>query len=302
MSQSVTHPAGSICHPSIRLHTRVSGRVGRGRVDLKADGAKMTDANHQDLILDQFTRQATVFSTAPAITDEEPLGMIVRAARPSLVDRLLDVACGPGLVVCAFAPHVREGIGIDMTPAMLERARQLAEDKGLSNVGWRQGDVYSLPYDDASFTIVTTRFSCHHFLDPAAVLREMVQVCAPGGRVVVVDDYASEDPAKAAMCQDCSPGRSRTRATISRSSRCSGLRRRMTTSASRSGSTGMTSTMPIRWRSSRLHAPPDDHPGAVRPVRGGSIAGVDRCQRSHEPRLLRRAVRLRHRCAVRGNR
>jgi len=158
----------------------------------------MTDANHQDLILDQFTRQATVFSTAPAITDEEPLGMIVRAARPSLVDRLLDVACGPGLVVCAFAPHVREAIGIDMTPAMLGRAGQLAEDKGLSNVGWRQGDVYSLPYDDASFTVVTTRFSCHHFLEPAAVLREMVRVCAPGGRVVVVDDYASEDPAKAA--------------------------------------------------------------------------------------------------------
>src|SRR4029077_13275245 len=150
------------------------------------------------LILDQFTRQATVFSTAPTITDEEALGMIIRAGRPSPGDRLLDVACGPGLVVCAFAPHVREATGIDMTPAMLERARQLAAAKGVSNVTWGQGDVYSLPYDDASFTIVTTRFSCHHFLDPAAVLREMVRVCAPGGRIVVVDDYASEDPAKAA--------------------------------------------------------------------------------------------------------
>jgi SAM-dependent methyltransferase len=58
--------------------------------------------------------------------------------------------------------------------------------------------VYSLPYEDASFTIVTTRFSCHHFLDPVAVLREMVRVCAPEGRVIVVDDYASEDPSKAA--------------------------------------------------------------------------------------------------------
>jgi ubiquinone/menaquinone biosynthesis C-methylase UbiE len=158
----------------------------------------MTDANHQELILDQFTRQATVFSTAPAITDEEALGMIIRAARPTPGDRLLDVACGPGLVVCAFAPHVREATGIDMTPAMLERARKLAADKGAANVTWRQGDVYSLPYADGSFTIVTTRFSCHHFLDPAAVLREMVRVCAPGGRIVVVDDYASEDPTKAA--------------------------------------------------------------------------------------------------------
>jgi len=158
----------------------------------------VTDATHQDLILDQFTRQATVFSTAPAITDEEALTMIVEAARPTSDDRLLDVACGPGLVVCAFASHVRKATGIDVTPAMLERARKLAADKGLTNVAWQHGDVYSLPYDDASFTIVTTRFSFHHFLDPAAVLQEMVRVCAPGGRIVVVDDYASADPAKAA--------------------------------------------------------------------------------------------------------
>jgi ubiquinone/menaquinone biosynthesis C-methylase UbiE len=159
----------------------------------------MTDATHQDLILDQFTRQATVFSTAPTITDEDALRMIVQAARPTPDDRLLDIACGPGLVVCAFAPHVREATGIDVTPAMLERARNLAAQKGLTNIVWRQGDVYSLPYEDAGFTIVTTRFSFHHFLDPAAVLREMMRVCAPGGRVIVVDDYASEDPAKAAV-------------------------------------------------------------------------------------------------------
>src|ERR1700756_134901 len=158
----------------------------------------MTDATHQDLILDQFTRQATVFSTAPAISDEDALRMIVEAARPTPDDRLLDVACGPGLVVCAFAPHVREATGIDVTPAMLERARKLAAEKGFTNIVWRRGDVYSLPYDDASFTIVTTRFSCHHFLDPAAVVREMVRVCTPGGRIIVVDDYASEDPSKAA--------------------------------------------------------------------------------------------------------
>jgi SAM-dependent methyltransferase len=158
----------------------------------------MSETNHQGLILDQFTRQATVFSTAPTITDEDALKMIVEAARPRSDDRLLDVACGPGLVVCAFAPHVREATGIDMTPAMLERARKLASDKGLTNIAWRQGDVYSLPYDDASFTIVTTRFSCHHFLNPAAVVREMVRVCTPGGRVIVVDDYSSEDPKKAA--------------------------------------------------------------------------------------------------------
>jgi ubiquinone/menaquinone biosynthesis C-methylase UbiE len=157
----------------------------------------MSDTAHQDLILDQFTRQATPFSTADTITDANALRMIVAAATPGPGDTVLDVACGGGIIVCAFAPEVKHATGIDMTPAMLDRARQLAAEKGLANVSWDQGDVGSLPYADGAFDIVVTRFSMHHFLDPIGVLREMVRVCAPGGRVVVVDMYASENPAKA---------------------------------------------------------------------------------------------------------
>jgi SAM-dependent methyltransferase len=131
-------------------------------------------------------------------TDEDALRMIVEAARPGTGDTVLDVACGGGIVVCAFAPHVRQATGIDVAPAMLERARALAAEKRVSNVSWRQGDVNALPYGDESFTIVVTRFAFHHLLDPLAVLREMVRVCAPEGRIVVVDTCASEDPAKAA--------------------------------------------------------------------------------------------------------
>ena len=158
----------------------------------------MTRASHQGLILDQFTRQAALFSTAAPITNADALRMIVEAARPGPDDTVLDVACGGGIVVCAFAPHVRRATGIDVTPAMLEQAQRLAAEKGLANVEWRQGDVKALPFEDGSFTIVVTRFSVHHFADPAGVLREMTRVCAPGGRLVVVDMYASEDPAKAA--------------------------------------------------------------------------------------------------------
>jgi SAM-dependent methyltransferase len=158
----------------------------------------MTDASHQGLILDQFTRQATLFSTAAAIANEDALRMVVEAARPGPDDTLLDLACGGGIVVCAFAPHVRQATGIDVTPAMLTQAHTLATEKGLTNVEWRQGDVNSLPFEGGSFTIVVTRFSVHHFPDPAAVLREMARICAPGGCIVVVDMYASEDPAKAA--------------------------------------------------------------------------------------------------------
>jgi ubiquinone/menaquinone biosynthesis C-methylase UbiE len=158
----------------------------------------MSNTTHKDLILDQFTRQATPFSTAGTITDESALRMVIEAAAPRPTDKLLDVACGGGIVVCAFAPHVRHATGIDMTPAMLERAHHLVMEKGISNVTWDRGDVTALPYADGTFDIVVTRFSMHHFLDPLGVLREMVRVCAPGGRVVVVDMYASDDPEKAA--------------------------------------------------------------------------------------------------------
>ena len=158
----------------------------------------MNDTTHQQRILDQFTRQATPFSTANTITDANALRMIVDAAAPKQGDTALDVACGGGLVVCALAPHVRHATGIDMTPAMLDRARQLATEKRTGNVTWDRGDVGRLPYGDGTFDIVVTRFSMHHFLDPLHVLREMVRVCAPDGRVVVIDMYASDDPAKAA--------------------------------------------------------------------------------------------------------
>lgn len=158
----------------------------------------MTAASHRDLILDQFTRQAVPFSNAKTIADEQALQLLVEFSGAGPNDRVLDVACGGGLVVCAFAKATRHATGIDVTPAMLERARTLARDKGLTNVTWEQGDVQSLPYPDGAFTVVVSRFTFHHFQDPLGVLREMVRVCVPTGCVVVADVAASDDAAKAA--------------------------------------------------------------------------------------------------------
>jgi ubiquinone/menaquinone biosynthesis C-methylase UbiE len=155
-------------------------------------------ASHRDLIIDQFTRQAVPFSTAPGILDEDALRLLVEAAGAGPDDTVLDVACGPGLVVAAFARVVRHATGIDLTPAMIARAETVARERGLSNVGWRVGDVQSLPFANASFSIVSSRFAFHHMRDPGAVLAEMRRVCAPGGRVVVADVVASDDQQKAA--------------------------------------------------------------------------------------------------------
>jgi ubiquinone/menaquinone biosynthesis C-methylase UbiE len=154
-------------------------------------------SEHQHEILDQFTRQATPFATAPGIRDEAALRLIVECSGAGPEDTVLDVACGPGLVVAAFARVVRHATGIDITPAMLERARAHAAGLGLNNVTWRQGDVLPLPWPDASFSIVTSRFAFHHFLDPLAVLREMKRVATPGGRVVVIDSTPAPDRADA---------------------------------------------------------------------------------------------------------
>jgi ubiquinone/menaquinone biosynthesis C-methylase UbiE len=158
----------------------------------------VTTPSHRDMILDQFSRQAVPFSTAAGIKDEQALRLIVEFTGAGPEDTVLDVACGGGLVVCAFARVVRHATGIDLTPAMIERARALQAELGLSNVSWRHGDVLPLPWSDGSFSIVTSRFAFHHFLDPGAVLAEMTRVCAPGGRVVVIDTEASPDAAKAA--------------------------------------------------------------------------------------------------------
>jgi ubiquinone/menaquinone biosynthesis C-methylase UbiE len=155
------------------------------------------ETDHRELILDQFTRQAVPFADAAPIRNEEALARIVSAANAGPEDTVLDVACGPGLLACAFARVVRYATGIDLTPAMLEQARKVQREQGIDNVTWRQGDVLPLPDADVTFSIVSTRFAFHHFLDPLAVLREMRRVAKPGGRIVVADSAPSVDKADA---------------------------------------------------------------------------------------------------------
>jgi ubiquinone/menaquinone biosynthesis C-methylase UbiE len=157
----------------------------------------MTTESHRDQILDQFTRQAVPFSTSPAVKDEQALRLVVGFSGAGPDDTVLDVACGPGILACAFAKVVRHVTGIDLTPAMLDRARALAAEQQLTNITWQQGDVLPLPYTAGAFTLVTARFAFHHFLDPGAVLAEMRRVCAPGGRVVVIDSAPATDKSDA---------------------------------------------------------------------------------------------------------
>lgn len=157
----------------------------------------MNDSSRHDAdILDQFTRQAIPFSERHA-SDDELLGLLPEISGVGSSDRVLDVACGPGLVSCAFAKKAGRVTGLDMVPAMLDRARVTQEKQKLTNVEWKGGSATALPFPDETFDAVVTRFSFHHYLDPVAALREMRRVCKPSG-VVLVADVAPRPDARAA--------------------------------------------------------------------------------------------------------
>jgi len=149
---------------------------------IKAVRAMENDKNagHQAAILDQFTRQAVPFSQQPAHSQEAFLDLMLQMSGVGPADIVLDVACGPGLVACAFAARAQHVTGIDLTPAMIARAKQIQQERKLTNLTWQVGDVLPLPYPDASFSLVITRYTFHHFLDPRAVFAEMVRVCTRG--------------------------------------------------------------------------------------------------------------------------
>src|SRR4051812_47869089 len=145
------------------------------------------EAAHAARIQDQFSRQAQPFATAAIHSSAEGFELMARAAELGADDDLLDVACGPGLVACEFAPRVRSARGLDVVETMLEQARARAARLKLTNTTFDLGDCTKLPYADDSFSRVVTRYSFHHLLAPELTLREMARVCRPGGTITVCD-------------------------------------------------------------------------------------------------------------------
>jgi ubiquinone/menaquinone biosynthesis C-methylase UbiE len=147
-------------------------------------------ARHDAVTVEQFTKQAEPFAALHTLrTDAEIVRLMCEAARPRPGAAVLDVACGPGLVALALAESAGHVTGLDLTPAMLDKARELQRRGGRPNLSWVLGRADALPYPRASFDAVVTRFSFHHLTEPAKALAEMVRVCRPGGRVVVCDVY-----------------------------------------------------------------------------------------------------------------
>jgi ubiquinone/menaquinone biosynthesis C-methylase UbiE len=105
-------------------------------------------------------------------------------------ERAVDVGTGAGTLALALAPLVREVVGVDLVPELLERARANAP----ANVTFVEGDATSLPLESGSFDLSCTRRTLHHITRPELAVAELVRVTAPGGHVFVDDQIAPVDP------------------------------------------------------------------------------------------------------------
>lgn len=142
---------------------------------------------HNESIISQFTKQAIPFTQLSEHSNQYGFELIVELAKPQKGDTVLDIACGPGIVACELVKFVSHVTGIDITPAMIEQAKQMQKERKLNNITWKIGDIITLPFDDSSFSLVITRYSFHHLLNPPKVLDEMIRVCKPDGRIVIID-------------------------------------------------------------------------------------------------------------------
>jgi ubiquinone/menaquinone biosynthesis C-methylase UbiE len=112
---------------------------------------------------------------------------------------ILDVACGAAHAAEQVAPHVRQVVGVDLTPRLLEVGADRLRQAGINNVLLQEGNAAALPFIDASFDLVICRGSLHHFPKPKQPVAEMARVCRSGGRVVVSDMVAPSAEVRAAF-------------------------------------------------------------------------------------------------------
>ena len=119
-------------------------------------------------------------------------------AQPRGDERALDVGAGAGALAFALAPLVREVVGLDPVPELLELARARA----LPNTQFVEGDGTALPFPDASFDLAGSHRTLHHVAHAQRIVAELARVTSPGGRVLVVDQLAPGDRSAAAALHE----------------------------------------------------------------------------------------------------
>lgn len=148
----------------------------------------------KDQLRDSFGAAAGDYVRSTGHAQGGDLGRMVELAGLRGDERVLDIATGGGHTALAFAEHVHEVVACDLTPRMLEAAREYIIGRSVTNVSFELADAENLPFDGASFDVVTSRIAPHHFPEPKDFVSEVARVLRPGGLFLLDDNMAPEDP------------------------------------------------------------------------------------------------------------
>lgn len=142
-----------------------------------------------------FTQQAAEFESKHMnFSKQDYLYSVVQKIVPSKTDAVLEVAAGTCACGRAIAPYAGNVVCLDMTPAMLSVGKSEAAKNHLDNMTFVLGDAAELPFLNGSFDIILSRLAFHHFPDVKQPFAEMVRVLKPGGKLVLIDMEAAEEP------------------------------------------------------------------------------------------------------------
>jgi ubiquinone/menaquinone biosynthesis C-methylase UbiE len=144
------------------------------------------------LVQEQFGKTAASYLTSKPHALGKSLERMVALTAPQADWRMLDIAAGGGHVAYAFAPHVRRVWATDITQEMLDMVKAEAAKRGLANLRTTYAKAEALPFEDASFDLVTCRIAPHHFESIPQFLAEVHRVLKPGGLLALVDNVVPE--------------------------------------------------------------------------------------------------------------
>ena len=184
-----TGPAASLARGIVDLINGGEAMVGRDLERLAA--VKETRAAHAAAY---FRAQAGDWDRLRALhVDEAEVECAMLAAiGKGPFARLLDLGTGTGRVLELLAPHIERGVGVDLSHEMLSFARAKLEKAGHGHCQVRHGDLYALPFEAASFDVVTIHQVLHYLDDPARAIAEAARMLRPGGLLLIVD-FAPHD-------------------------------------------------------------------------------------------------------------
>lgn len=161
--------------------------------------------------MSDLAHESRIYSTFSAIYDRTFgavfAGRISRVLREMAIpveSRVLEVGVGTGLSLAAYPLDV-DVVGVDLSPEMLQRAERKVEQAGWDHISLEQGDAQNLRFEDEHFDYVTSFHVVSVVPDPAAMVREMVRVCRPGGHLVIINHFRSPRRPIAAVVDSLDP-------------------------------------------------------------------------------------------------